>query len=110
LVHYNHLLQDLEGEIRKLIAFLDIDVSEVLIPKIVDAVSFDTMKKHADEVVGELSWLQGGGKTFINKGTNGRWKDVLTDEDLKLYDAAAQRALTPDCRDWLEHGIRPSTD
>ena len=51
----------------------------------------------------EAIW-KGGGSTFINKGTNGRWRDVLTDDDLNLYTAAVARELTPDCARWLENG------
>ena len=46
----------------------------------------------------------GGAKTFIFKGTNGRWRGVLTDSDLDLYRAAVARELTPDCAAWLEAG------
>ena len=49
------------------------------------------------------SW-KGGGTTFLYKGTNGRWRDVLSAEELTLYDAACDRELTPDCRAWLEKG------
>jgi aryl sulfotransferase len=35
---------------------------------------------------------------------HGRWRDVLSAEELKLYDAAALRELTPECRRWLENG------
>jgi len=45
-----------------------------------------------------------GAKTFFFKGTNGRWKDVLSAEELALYDAKAAQVLTPDCRAWLEQG------
>jgi len=47
---------------------------------------------------------EGGAKTFFNRGTNGRWRDVLSEDELALYDAAAKRELTPDCRSWLENG------
>lgn len=103
-VHYNNLLQDLEGEIRRVASYLDIHVADDLFPKIVDAVSFKTMNENADKVAGDFSWLNGGVKTFIYKGTNGRWRDVLTKEDLQLYEAAVKRELTPDCAYWLEHG------
>ena len=43
-------------------------------------------------------------QTFINKGTNGHWRDILTADDLKLYEAAMARELTPDCAHWLQHG------
>ena len=48
--------------------------------------------------------LKGGPSTFFNKGTNGRWRDVLSANELKLYDAAATREPTPDFREWLENG------
>ncbi len=38
--------------------------------------------------------------------SNGRWKDVLTDADLGLYETAVQCELTPACRAWLENGER----
>jgi hypothetical protein len=40
------------------------------------------------------------------KGTNGRWRDILSAEELALYDQAAKRELTLDCRQWLENGRR----
>jgi len=50
--------------------------------------------------------FKGGSDAFIFKGTNGRWRDVLTSEDLALYEAAKKRVLTPDCARWLEQGWR----
>lgn len=46
-------------------------------------------------------WFEGGSDTFFFKGTNGRWRDVLTAEDLALYEKAVER-LEPDLRQWLE--------
>jgi aryl sulfotransferase len=48
-------------------------------------------------------WKEGA-KTFLHKGTNGRWRDVLSAEELTLYDTACDKALTGECRQWLEHG------
>jgi hypothetical protein len=48
--------------------------------------------------------LKEGAKTFFFQGTNGRWKDVLSAEELALYDGTAARVLTPECRAWLERG------
>jgi aryl sulfotransferase len=44
-----------------------------------------------------------GGKTFMNKGTNGRWKGVLTEAELDQCRAAVERELTAECANWLEH-------
>jgi aryl sulfotransferase len=53
--------------------------------------------------------LKGGAETFFYKGTNGRWREVLSEEELALYDEAATRVMTPECRYWLENGRRDST-
>jgi aryl sulfotransferase len=45
-----------------------------------------------------------GAKTFFNKGSNGRWREILSGEEVALYDAAAKRELTVECRRWLENG------
>ena len=48
-------------------------------------------------------WV-GGTKTFINKGTNGRWRDVLTAEESAEYEAKALAELGPECAHWLATG------
>ncbi|MFL6447393.1 MAG: hypothetical protein ACJ746_06850 [Bryobacteraceae bacterium] len=47
---------------------------------------------------------RGGGATFMNKGTNGRWSDVVTEAEVEQCRSAVERELTPDCAAWLEHG------
>jgi aryl sulfotransferase len=47
--------------------------------------------------------FEGGIDRFLFKGTNGRWRHVLTDDDLAAYDEAAAR-LDPQLRGWLEGG------
>ena len=42
--------------------------------------------------------------SFFHKGTNGRWRDVLTAEEVQMYEEKAAQVLTPDCRAWLEQG------
>ena len=48
--------------------------------------------------------FEGGGKTFFDKGTNGRWRDTLTAEDIKAYEAKALAELGPECARWLAQG------
>jgi hypothetical protein len=52
--------------------------------------------------------FQGGAERFFFKGENGRWRDVLTDDDLALYDTAAA-TLDPQLRTWLEGGRHATT-
>jgi aryl sulfotransferase len=96
------------GEMRRIAAFLDIRIDEAKWPAIVEHCTFDYMKENAALSVplGGAFW-EGGAQTFINKGTNGRWSDVLTDEDNAKYEAMALERLGPECAHWLKTGEAP---
>jgi hypothetical protein len=47
--------------------------------------------------------FEGGAARFFFQGSNGRWRDVLDEADLAMYDAAAAQ-LEPSLRKWLEGG------
>ena len=51
------------------------------------------------------SIFEGGAKTFMNKGMNGRWKDVLLPEDIEQYEHVAREKLGVDCAYWLSTGM-----
>jgi aryl sulfotransferase len=105
LVHYADLALDTEREVTRVAEFLEIDVPAGGMKRIVNSVSFAEMKKRAPQYApGEGGHWKGGADTFLNKGVNGRWRDVLSQEELEQYEAACARALTPDCRRWLEDG------
>ena len=108
-MHYTDMLADPEGEIRRLAAFCEIEVPEDRWPGILAAVRLDSMRKEAKGAGGDedpsAMVFEGGIDRFLFKGTNGRWRDVLTDDDLALYDKAAA-TLEPELRAWLEGGRR----
>lgn len=104
-VHYNDLLTDLTGEISRVADYLGIDCSKEVRAQVADKVTFKSMKSDAlNADPSNYEPFKGGANTFINKGTNGRWQSVLTDEDLKMYDETAKRELSDNCRAWLEYG------
>ena len=104
-VHFNDLLADLDGEIARIAGHLKIKCPPTTLKAIADMVTFKSMKRDAETLKPEAHLVfKGGAKTFFNKGTNGRWRSVLTESDLEMYEATASRELTPDCRQWLEHG------
>jgi len=108
LLHFNNLKSDLEREMRGIARFLDIELDEALWPVAIEHCTFEYMKEHASTVVGPMEALfEGGGKTFINKGTNGRWHDVLTSADIEKYETAARDSLEPECVRWLATGQLP---
>jgi aryl sulfotransferase len=107
MVHYNDLKADLDGEMRRIAAFIRVETPAALWPDLVEAASFAAMRRDGDTILGMAaqSWKEGG-KTFMNKGTNERWRDVLTEADLGDYDAAASAGMTPAMRAWVEGGTR----
>lgn len=105
LVHYNDLKADREGEMRRLAGFLGIDVPEPLWPRLVEAASFEAMKREGEALMplAHALW-EGGPSRFLHKGTNQRWRDVVAPEDLARYEERVQRELSPALARWVEHG------
>lgn len=108
LVHFNNLKADLEREMRAIAEFLEIELPEATWPVAVQHCTFDYMKAHAAlyAPLGGDPW-EGGGETFINKGVNGRWKDVLSPEDSLAYERMAVEKLGVECARWLKTGELP---
>jgi aryl sulfotransferase len=105
LVHFADLLEDPERQIRRIAKHLDITIDEQLLPGILRRISFNDMKENFGAIMPEATELfREGARTFMNKGTNGRWQGVLTDAELEQCRAAVERELTPDCAHWLEQG------
>jgi aryl sulfotransferase len=65
------------------------------------------MKAHAacSAPVGGAFW-EGGAETFIHRGTNGRWCDVLSRQDCETYEKKAVAELGDACARWLAGGGR----
>ena len=102
------MLSDLPGTVKQLAEFIDLPMTNDEISAVVKAVSFGRVKQQAIAESAQPSKMpevfKGGQATFINKGTNGGWRDVLTDEDLDLYKETPDKLLSSDCATWLEEG------
>lgn len=107
LVHFDALKRDMEGEMRRIAAFLDIEIDESRWARIVEYCSFDWMKQNATKSVplGGAFW-DAGAQVFINKGVNGRWRDTLSEADCAEYEARAVEELGQACADWLRSGLQ----
>lgn len=104
-VHFADLLADPVSAVKAIAEFLDIKIDKELFPGIMERISFGSMKKNFKQIMPEADEIwKGGGKLFMNKGTNGRWRGVLSDQELEQYDQAVAKTLSPDCAKWLEYG------
>ena len=101
-VHYNDMKADLEGEMRRVAKFLDIDIAESKWPAVVERCTFESMRNVDDG--GFAMGFEGGIKGFIFKGTNGRWRDVLTADEVAAYQRRVAETLPADAARWIEHG------
>ena len=112
-LHYNDMLADLPSAVRCIAHFSGFDVDEAEIDRVADVTTFRSMKQEADEKEKEAPkegrFFASGPAAFFYKGTNGRWRDVLTDADLALYETTKERVLPPGAADWLENGGNPQS-
>jgi aryl sulfotransferase len=104
-VHFANLKRDMPGQMRRIAGFLDVPIDETRWEETLEYCSFDWMKRHARKSVplGGAFW-DAGAQVFINKGTNGRWTDTLTPEDVAEYEARAVAELGPEAAHWLATG------
>lgn len=104
LFHFADMKADLPGQIRRLATFLDIEIEPGNWQAILDHCSLGHMRNLArrSDILPRI--FRQGGDTLIHKGTNGRWREVLTTEDIAASDAAAARHLSADCAHWLATG------
>ncbi len=105
-VHFQDLLTDASAEIKRIANYLSIPISDNQLAQTIEATSFNTLRNKAVQASASSDadpvW-HGGDATFFFKGTNGRWRNILTPEELVQYDTKANQILSPDCRHWLEH-------
>ncbi|MEV7323137.1 sulfotransferase domain-containing protein [Streptomyces sp. NPDC093970] len=101
LLHYQDMLDDLEGQTRRLADFLGIAVDDRTLPALVRACTFAEMKAKKDEI-----WDSGltgsalGTWDFFHKGTSGQWRAQCSEAELALHERALRR-LPEDLRRWL---------
>jgi aryl sulfotransferase len=73
--------------------------------ELAQAARFETMKAQGDEILPNIgTHFDRGADRFLHKGTNGRWKDFLSADDLARYDALVKAKFTPAEAAWIEHG------
>jgi len=105
MIHFANLKQDMPGQISKIAQFLDISIDENKREPILLHCSFDYMKFNAPKSApfDGVLW-EGGFQSFFNKGTNGRWCDILDGDEIEKYENRAVVELGSECAHWLATG------
>ena len=105
MLHYADMKRNPASSIRRIADFLEIGLGPTRLAQVVEATSLESMRQHGESYVpGAGRSFKDGSDTFLHKGTNRQWEGVISADDLALYDIAARRVLSDDCRVWLEHG------
>lgn len=103
-VHFQDLLDDLDGQMRRISAFLEIPVDEAKWPELVRSVTFGEMQKNAEvRAPGAGKGLWKDTKNFFHKGTNRRWESVLSPDQVSAYEDFINNTLDPGLVRWLIH-------
>jgi aryl sulfotransferase len=105
MLHFADMKRDLPRTVAGVAEFLEVELDAEAFERAVRHSSFDWMKANADKVAPLGGGIfQGGAATFINKGSNGRWQDVLSPADCAAYEARALAELGAECAHWLAYG------
>lgn len=106
LFHYADMRRNPQGQLRRLAAALGIDVPDDAWPALVEATSFESMKRHAEDVApnaAEGLWHDAG--RFFAEARHGSWRVVLSDDALARYERRLDELCPePDLKAWLYHG------
>ena len=99
------LLDDLDGEMRRLSAFLGIPVDEAGWPALVEAARFSRMRaKSGASAPGAHLGEWRDADAFFRKARLGEWREGLSPGSLALYDKLSRERLGPRLKLWLEGG------
>lgn len=107
-LHHAELIADLTGQIRRIAAFLDILPAESSLPRLAAHCSVEHTRKVASLDPNLRRNFRRGAETFINKGSNGRWRDVLDAGEIAKGELIATQELPADCVAWLCRGSSAS--
>lgn len=106
IVHYDDLVADLEGEMRRLAAELGITVAEATWAELVGAARFDRMRANADELAPDPAGVLTDRARFFRRGTSGAGRELLSNDELARYRDRAPRLAPPDLLTWLHRDDR----
>lgn len=105
LVHYDDLLSDLEGQMRRLADRLGIAVEEQSWPALFEAATFERMRGRDDVLVPPPPGIAPDNALFFRRGTSGAAREILNDHETARYHAQVARLAPSDLIEWLHRRV-----
>ncbi len=106
LLHYDEMVHDLDGVMRRLALRLGIEVVEERWPALVQAATFEDMKRQAGATVPDGLGVLKDPVRFFRQGTSGEGREVLSEAEQAAYAQRVAALAEPDVLAWL-HGRPP---
>lgn len=101
LVHYQDLLDDLGGEMRRLADTLTIEIGDEALAPLVDAAQFGAMSARAERFIPDRRGVLKNPSAFFRQGRSGEGRAVARTADLGRYETRARSLAPPELLDWL---------
>ncbi|MGC4805155.1 sulfotransferase domain-containing protein [Micromonospora sp. DT233] len=101
LVHYDDLSADLGGQMRALAGRFGIEVPEQRWPELVEAATFDRMRRQADRLAPDQGGVLADRAAFFRSGRSGQGRELLDARTLARYQARTAALAPPDLLAWL---------
>ena len=105
LTHYDDLLSDLAGQMRRLADRFGIAVGEQVWPALVEAATFERMRDRDDVLVPPPPGIVPDNALFFRRGTSGAGREILSDDEMAWYLARIARLAPPDLIAWLHRTV-----
>jgi hypothetical protein len=101
LVHYEDLVEDLDGQMRRLAAQLNLTIPSRQWPELVHAATFDSMRERSDELVPNSDNILKDNRVFFRRGRSGAGFESLTHEEAAHYYRRVSAMAPADVLQWL---------
>ncbi len=101
--HYADFQADIVGEMSRLAAVLEIDVSSNRIAELAEHATMGAMRAQAAELSPEL-WPSP--EPFFRAGGAREWREIFTDAEHERYRQRTEELVTPEVRAWAHLGRR----
>lgn len=99
LLHYNEIIRDLPGVIRRIAAFERVELSEARVEQIVALCRFDEMRQQCQTLAPSCKRFDP--EHHLNKGVAGRGNDAFPADAFPDQHRTLEKALGSECAQWL---------